>query len=167
MLTHTVRAIFEEMKPREEQYIVAKIRERGGTAVVQQDDNALRELLEFENCIEFAKQKTAKRVSSHGNSLRDVPSFEQDAKLRRDKCERTTQHSSRFIMNLKKDLSEDWSSAVDRNMLVFDKKFTVHQQQLRDNLSCMIHQENNRIIRKLSAGPHDRIRNMVSLFFGM
>lgn len=161
MLTKAVRDMFQEMKPREEQFIEARINDKGGPEHVQEDDDVLRELLEFENSIEGAKQKTAARVSSYPHFSRDLPTFEQDTKLRPDMSERTTQHSALYIKDLKKDLREDWKSAVDRNMLIFERKFTVHQQQLRDNLTSMIHEENNRMIRKLSAGPHDRIRHQV------
>lgn len=154
--------MFQDMKPRDEQYIEAKIKERGGPELVQEDDDVLRELLEFENSIENAKRKTVVRTNSNSHFPRDLPTFEQDTKLRPDMSERTTQHSALFIKDLKKDLNEDWKSAVDRNMLIFERKFAVHQHQLRDNLSSVIHEENNRVIRKLSAGPHDKIRDKVS-----
>lgn len=160
VLIETVRHMFSEMKPQEEQFILSKIDEKGGPELVQEDDDVLRELLEFENSIEGTRQKTAFR-SGYSHFPRDLPTCDQDMKLRPDMSERTTQYSALYIKDLKKDLREDWKSAVDRNMLIFERKFTVHQQQLRDNLSSMIHEGNDHIIRKLSAGPHDRIRDRV------
>lgn len=157
--------MFLDLKPQEEQYVAAKVEECGGAELVQGNDAILRELLEYENNVESARVKTLVRMNSNLSTWRNFPGTEPLSKLRPDISERTTQQSAAFLKDIKNDLREDWRTAVDKNMTVFERKFEVHQRQLQDDLASMIHEHNSRIIRKLSAGPHDRIRDQVSSHF--
>lgn len=149
--------MFHDFKPQEEAFIEAKVCERGGVRVVQEHDSMLRDLLEIEYNLQSPRRKGIVRMTSSTSVLTDAV----DTKLRPDISERTMQNSTTFLKDLKSDLREDWKTAVGRNMTVFQRKFAVHQRQLQEELSVVIHEENNRIIRHMSAGPHERIRNEV------
>lgn len=134
----------------------AKVDERGGVERVQDNDRLLQELLEYEHNIQSSRHKGIVRMSSSMSMLPDP----NDAKLRPDISERTMQNSTVFLKDLKDDLQEDWKTSVEKNMTVFQRKYDLHERQVKE-LSFVIHEENNRIIRKLSAGPHDRIYDEV------
>ncbi|KAI0340329.1 hypothetical protein BDW22DRAFT_412068 [Trametopsis cervina] len=153
-MSEILRELFRSFKSQEELYIASKVEEKGGLQLVQENDVVLRELLELESYVELAKGKSFARPLADGILGHDSMDAEQSAKLRPEASERTTQRSALFLKDLKHNLDEDWNAAVDRNMVVFERKFTMQQQ-----LASMIHKENDRVIQNLSAGPHDRIRD--------
>ncbi len=154
-----LRAVFTEFKPQDEASLAAKVEEKGGTDYVQGNDTILRELLAYENTIVLANHNATSKVDATSAFTEQLSNAEQYAKLRPDISERSVQRSS--LRELKSDLGEDWKTAVDSNMKVFQRKFTIHKRQLQKELSYVIHEENERVIQKLSAGPHDRIQNEV------
>lgn len=154
--TKILLAMFRELRPQEETFMEAKVDERGGVERVQDNDRLLQELLEYEHNIQSSRHKGIVRMSSSMSMLPDP----NDAKLRPDISERTMQNSTVFLKDLKDDLQEDWKTSVEKNMTVFQRKYDLHERQVKE-LSFVIHEENNRIIRKLSAGPHDRVYDEV------
>ncbi len=48
-------------------------------------------------------------------------------------------------------------------METFEGKFALYQRQLQEELSRVIREENSRIIDELNRGPHDKIKDDVSL----
>jgi hypothetical protein len=100
-------------------------------------------------------------------SLVSIQSEANNNKTRPDVSERTMLNSAITLKELKADLHEDWRTAVKNNMDVFQRKFSVLQKQLERDLPDFIHEESDRVIRKLRAGPHDRIYDDVSLFINL
>lgn len=152
--TKILHAMFRDLRPQEEAFIEAKIGERGGSERVQESDRLLQELLEYEHNIQASRHKGIVRMSSSMSMLPDP----NDPKLRPEISERTMQDSTVFLKDLKDDLDEDWKTAVDKNMTVFQRKYDLHERQVKE-LSVVIHEENNRTIRELSIGPHDMIND--------
>ncbi len=148
--------VFKEFKPQDEASLAAKVDEKGGADYVQGNDMILRELLAYEDSIMLANQNATSKIEA--SRAEQFSNTEIYAKLRPDMNEQITRQSS--LKDLKNDLGEDWKTAVDRNMQVFQRKFSFRKKQLQE-LSLVIHEENDRIIQELSAGPHDTIHNKV------
>ena len=155
--TKILHAMFRELRPQEEAFMEAKIDERGGVDRVKDNDGLLQELLEYEHNINSSRHKGIIRMSSSMSVLPDP----NDPKLRPDISERTMQNSTVFLKDLKDDLKEDWKTSVEKNMTVFQRKYDLHERQVKE-LSAVIHEGNNHIICELSAGPHDGIYDKVS-----
>ncbi|THH02008.1 hypothetical protein EW026_g787 [Hermanssonia centrifuga] len=153
-LTDMLHMVFKEFKPQDEASLAAKVDEKGGADYVQGNDMILRELLAYEDSIMLANQNATSKIEA--SRAEQFSNTEIYAKLRPDMNEQITRQSS--LKDLKNDLGEDWKTAVDRNMQVFQRKFSFRKKQLQE-LSLVIHEENDRIIQELSAGPHDTIHN--------
>ena len=123
---------------------------------MQESDGLLQELLGYEHNIQASRHKGIVRMSSSMSMLPDP----NDPKLRPEISERTMQNSTVFLKDLKDDLDEDWKTSVDKNMTVFQRKYDLHERQVKE-LSVVIHEENNRTIRELSIGLHDLINDEV------
>ncbi|EKM56765.1 uncharacterized protein PHACADRAFT_172445 [Phanerochaete carnosa HHB-10118-sp] len=152
VLVSLLQSALHELKSPEEILMEAKVDERGGPLSVQHNDSALRELLEFDYSLESLRNKGIRRIWSAPNLQLDVD----DAKLRPDMSERTMLNSAVVLNDVKDGLQEDWETALQRNMVVFQRKFAL-QRRLQEDLSAIIHEGNDRVIQELRTGPHDGI----------
>ena len=152
-----LRNLFGEMKPQEEVYLAARVDENGGIHAVEENDNILRDLLGIETNLQASGRKGILRMPSSASIHLETD----DTKLRPEMSERTMLDSTIFLKGLKADLSEDWDTAVGNNRDVFQRKFAVLQTQLARDLPDYILRENDRVIQKLTAGPHDGIDDPV------
>lgn len=155
--TNILRDLFRDLKPQVEVYLAARVDENGGIQVVEENDDILRDLLGIETNLQSSGRKGILRISSSASLHLETD----DTKLRPDVSERTMLNSTIFLKDLKADLREDWETAVGNNRDVFQRKFAVLQTQLERDLPDYIHRENDRVIQKLTAGPHDGIDDPV------
>lgn len=158
VLTATIQKMFGQLRPREELLMEAKVLSQGGAARAQASDNALQELLELEYNLESSRSKGRRVQMTRLQSTLSVTTTK-DITMSPDMSERRMLEYNMSIKDLRKDLRQDWDTAVERNMSVFQRKFDL---QLRD-LSLVIRRENSRVIHRLTAGPHDEIQDEASL----
>ncbi|THH29238.1 hypothetical protein EUX98_g4953 [Antrodiella citrinella] len=124
-------AVFMEMfaanVPPNEMTMRVKIQEKGDPNTVLNNDAILRELNDFENTT-FLKQGS---VSS--------------SKIR----------GTYSVKDLKEELQENLEVCISENFLIFERKFTLHQNQLQEQLTKSLQE----VIVAVKEGPHDRIKN--------
>jgi hypothetical protein len=65
--------------------------------------------------------------------------------------------------DLRKEIYEDPDSAVDKNRIVFFRKFEVQKRQIIDELTLVVTRESDRVIQVIKGGPHERILDRVSI----
>ncbi|KAI0265430.1 hypothetical protein BC834DRAFT_879420 [Gloeopeniophorella convolvens] len=58
---------------------------------------------------------------------------------------------------LRQDIFEDPNVAVERNLIVFSRKFEVQKRQIIDELTLVVQRESDRVIQEVRGGPHERI----------
>lgn len=68
------------------------------------------------------------------------------------------------LKQLKHDLSDDPDTAMQKNMVVFLRKFEVQRQQIVDELMVVVDRATDRIIKEVRNGAHERILDQVSDF---
>lgn len=128
--------IFQKLIPSDEVKIAEKISGKGDIKSIQKNESLLRELNDFENAIETRPG------------------------------ERSNKRSAFSYKDLREELQEDFDSAIVKNLENFEGKFVLYQKQLREELSKFIRDENDRLLTAVKEGPHDRIKNEVSVSNG-
>ncbi|KAI0770883.1 hypothetical protein BD413DRAFT_613421 [Trametes elegans] len=116
--------------PPEEKDLAAFVRLRGGNAAVLENDRLLYELVD-------QRTPTSSNVA--------------DGKWGR-------RHSTMDLYELRGELSEDPEISIARNRETFGRKFEMQEREF-ERIQAIVHEENKLIIKSVSAGPHDRIRD--------
>ncbi|KAH9855711.1 hypothetical protein C2E23DRAFT_723446 [Lenzites betulinus] len=62
------------------------------------------------------------------------------------------------LQELKEELSEDPDISIQRNWNAFERKFEMQEREL-ERIQEIVHEENQIVIKSVSAGPHDKIRD--------
>ncbi len=62
---------------------------------------------------------------------------------------------------LKEELFEEPEIAIHRNWSAFERKFEMQEREL-ERIQKIVHEENQLVIKSVSSGPHDKIRDNVS-----
>lgn len=156
-LVDLLQRALHELKPPEEALMEAKVVERGGSRFVERSDSALRELLEFDYSLESSRIKGIFHLPSSSNLQLDT-----DTKLRPDMSERTMLNATVILNDVKDGLQEELDTALQNNMIVFQRKFALQRSRLQEDLSAVIHEGSDRVIQELRAGPHEAIHDEVS-----
>lgn len=141
--------LFIEDRPPDEQSIATKIDMNGGVGCVQHNDAILQKLMYYEDSLLSANSKSWDADS--------VSNSNQHVKVQTDMAERTAQEP--YLATLKSDLREDVNAAAEKNMTQFATRFDLRVSRLFGDLR----EENDHVIRKLDAEPHERIVNEVCL----
>ncbi|KAI0265448.1 hypothetical protein BC834DRAFT_186547 [Gloeopeniophorella convolvens] len=123
-------AVFQSLVGPEQRQLAALVQTRGGVRVVRENEKVLREL----NSI--ATSKSSARVITEPSR---------------------SPTKSGNVENLRDDLFEDPSAAVEKNLVVFSRKFEVQKRQIVDELTIVVKRETDRVIQEVKTGPHDRI----------
>ena len=123
--------MFAANVPPNEQRMRDKIQEKGDPNAIINNDVLLRELNDFEN----------KTVLIQGS--------ESSEKIR----------GNFSVKDLKEELFENLEDAISVNFEVFERKFTLHQNQLQEQLTKSMQE----IIVTIKEGPHDKIKDPVRL----
>ncbi|GJE98690.1 hypothetical protein PsYK624_149250 [Phanerochaete sordida] len=153
-LVSLLQRALHELKPPEEALMEAKVVERGGSRFVERSDSALRELLEFDYSLESSRIKGIFHSPSSSNLQLDT-----DTKLRPDISERTMLNSTTILNDVKDGLQEELDTALQNNMVIFQRKFALQRSRLQEDLSAVIHEGSDRVIQELRAGPHEAIHD--------
>ena len=127
-------SIFQQLVSPEEKEISALVTTSGGVKALGNDDKMLLSL-----------EETASRASS-------VPGAEGHRALRTEASDAD---------NLKLDIFEDPTDAIERNQVVFFLKFEAQKVQIIDELSLAVQRESDRVIL-VNGEPHEQIRDRVS-----
>ena len=122
----------------ERKEIMARVGDKGGEAVVLENDRLLKELLDLYRGTDGAVESSGLR------GRRDVATV--------------------GIEDLKLEIREDIEIAVERNAETFSRKYEMQRKLIIDELSRVVHREGDRIIDAVTAGPHDRIIDPVRVF---
>ncbi|KAJ3543517.1 hypothetical protein NM688_g5844 [Phlebia brevispora] len=148
-LTSKLTEMFKEFTPQSELELARRVQEKGGLMAIKDNDAVLRELNDFATADArgFSKAGGPRAQSGHGGKISGKQGTE-------------SRTSSTFsLQDLKSELREDWDTAVSNNMQVFAGKFALQQRQLQEELSRIIHEEQNRLIDEVNKGPHDLIKD--------
>lgn len=125
--------MFKQLVSPDQKMMAALVDQKGGAKAVLQNKSKLQEL----------QEKEAKNTSGSGGSRNMSSKSEMD--------------------ELMEELRTDPNVAVTENLKVFERKFDVQQQQLKEELERIMKREGDRIIGAITSGPHDRIVDPVCL----
>lgn len=127
--------MFQKLVSPEQKDMLILVQQKGGTEAVQNNEDALKELGDYERA-----------SASAGASSTPL---------------RSGMSSSDFE-DLKEDLHTDPDDAIKDNMTVFSRKFEIQKRQIVEELTRVVRREGDRIISAVTSGPHDRIIDPVS-----
>ena len=133
----TLMAMFRQSVSPEQQKLselVTQVTANGGVKALRNKDKMLLDL-----------EETASKSSS-------TPSAEGHRALRAKAGD---------VDDLKNDIFEEPSAAVEKNREVFFRKFEVQKNQIIDELNLVVKRESDRVIEAVKGGPHERIRDRV------
>ena len=134
-----MKALFQQLVSPEQKQLSELVAARGGLKVLKDNDKTLLEL-----------ERTAQKVSSApktevGRARREQP---KDMTLSAD--------------DLRRDVLEDPTVAVEKNLTVFSRKFEAQKNQIVDELTLVVKRESDRVIQEVKFGPHERVLDRVS-----
>ena len=115
--------------------LAALVQKKGGPAAVMADTDALKELAKFRSgpgAPGAGAGAGGKRAD--GNELEVV----------------------------REELFDSPELAIKKNLEVFERKFKMQQLALQEEMERMVHRAGDRIIKVVTSGPHDRIKDPVS-----
>ena len=135
-----MKALFEELSSPEQKRLSELIAVKGGIKVLKDDDNVFLEL-------EKAEDKTASGEPKVevGRTCREHP---QDADI------------TASAEDPRRDIFEDPNAAVEKNLIVFSRKFEAQKNQIIDELTLVVRRESDRVIQEVKGGPHERILDL-------
>lgn len=135
--------MFQTLVNPEMKKLTAAVEERGGIQACMDNESALREL---------SGLNSSKNSSS--GTTRPAPVATRGGKRARD------ENTSAFE-ELKADIYDDPDAAIEKNMVVFSRKFEIQKQQIVAELTLVVQHEGDRVIEAVTSGPHDRILDPV------
>lgn len=100
--------------------------------------------------------KELSRLESNADPLAMSPGNEQSS------ASRSNVDDDSDLEDLKKELQQEPETAVENNLEVFTLKFDKQKAEIIDEITKALTRESDRVIKTLSAGPHDRILDHVS-----
>ncbi|KAF8273628.1 hypothetical protein EI94DRAFT_1795034 [Lactarius quietus] len=131
---NVLKAMFEQLVSPEQKQLAATVAANGGVKALKDDDKMLLEL----------ERTASKVISAPGAEGPRAPRAKPgDANPNAD--------------DLRKDIFEDPEVAVERNQIVFFRKFEAQQRQIIDELTLVVKRESDRVIQEIKGGPHERI----------
>ena len=133
-----MKDLFQKLVSPEQSHLSELVAERGGLKVLNDNDK----LLELE--------RTAQKDSS-------APK----AGVGRTRGERP-KHTTLSADDLRRDILEDPTDAVKKNLTVFSGKFKSQMDQIYNDLTVVVKRESDRVIQEVTDGPHERILDSVS-----
>ena len=130
-------AIFPRIVSPEQQELAALVEKKGGPTAVMGDNDALVELLRFRPATALDQGKRSGGGRGGAEPHNGHP-------------------EGGDLAAVKQELFDSPESAVKKNLEAFERKFDL-QKTLQDNLGKTIRHEGDRVIKAVTAGPHDRI----------
>jgi len=140
-----MKALFQQLISPEHKQLSELVAAKGGAKALKDDDKVLQELEKAES-----KASTAPKAEV-GRARRE-------------------QHQDNQVMNLsivdlRRDVLEDPNAAVEKNLIVFARKFEAQKNQIIDELTLVVKRESDRVVRELKGGVHERILDKVGILF--
>lgn len=132
-----MKALFQQLVSPEQKQLSELVAAKGGLKVLRDNDKTLLEL-----------ERAAEKVSG-------APKAELGL-ARREQPKSTT------LDDLRKDVIEDPTVTVEKNLAVFSRKFEAQKNQIVDELTLVVKRESDRVIQEVKGGPHERILDRVS-----
>ena len=139
---NAMKALFQQLVSPEQKQLSELVAARGGLKVLKDNDKTLLEL-----------EKAADKVSG-------APKTEV-GRARREQPKDTTLSA----YDLRRDVLEDPTVAVEKNLAVFSRKFEAQKNQIVDEPTLVVKRESDRVIQEVKGGPHERILDRVSRLF--
>ena len=136
--------ILRSSTPSAEKDLASQIKHEGGTDAVIANENTLRILLDEQNKLEA-------RNRAESSADEDVRGLDTT----------TDKRSIYTVHHLKKELQEDWDTAVKKNLEAFAGKFAIQQRQMQEDMDNAVSRGVDRMINALNQGPHELINNEV------
>jgi len=136
-----MKTLFQELVSPEQKRLLELVTAKGREKVLKDDDKALLEL-------EKAAGRASGVCNAEGGQASQEKHNDLDTNLTAD--------------NLRRDIFEHPNVAVERNLIVFSRKFEAQKNQLLDELTLVIKRESDRVIQEVKGGPHERILDRVS-----
>ncbi|KAI9464111.1 hypothetical protein BJY52DRAFT_887328 [Lactarius psammicola] len=131
-----LKAMFEQFVSPEQKQLAATVAANGGVKALRNNDKML-----------LALEKTASKAPS-------APSAEVHRAPRAKASD-----ASPNAEDLRTDIFEDPDAAVEKNQVVYFRKFEAQKRQIVDELAFVVKRESDRVIQEMKGGPHDRIRD--------
>jgi len=134
--------IFQNFVPPEQQELARYIETKGGIQALQENDEVLKQVYQYEKKIapvETSLAPAASDILSSGGSRKS----------------RVPQETT--LDDLREDLLTSPDDAIIKNKAIFEKKFNIHSRQLIAEFNHTVAREGDRIIKALTSGPYDRI----------
>lgn len=114
---------------------------------------------------QLVRDEINKKGMDFNTLINDGPALNQLNKFENENIKRAGSESSNQKMrsefsleDLKTELFENLDTAISSNFDIFERKFTLHQNRLHEQLNKSMQE----IMVAVREGPHDKIRNPVS-----
>lgn len=140
---------FSEMRPWNERQIALAVADAGDIEDIKRDDHALRKL--FETHERFPGRTSA----PSGANLGSRPDSDGSSKQSRQAS----------FERFKVELNQDITATLQANFMQFQEQLISFQNKLSTDLQDFIRRENNRLVDKISDGPHVHIHDKVCMVF--
>ena len=137
---NVLKDVLQELVSPEHKRLWEDIVRKGGIKTVRENDKMLRNL-----------ERTASKTSSV-SSAKGQPT-------RRSK--RVHEDPNANVDNLRNDIFEDPDAAAEKNRVVFFRKFEEQKDQIISRMTAVVDRASDRVVRELSGGPHERVRDKV------
>ena len=132
-----MKALFEQLVSPEQKLLSDLVNAKGGATALRND----KVLLDLE--------KTAGKASSspsvEGHRMHQAKSGDTDLE----------------VVSLREDILEDPNTAVEKNWVLFSRKFEAQKNQIVDELARVVIRESDRVVQELKGKAHGRIRDRV------
>ncbi|KAI0360921.1 hypothetical protein OH77DRAFT_1418971 [Trametes cingulata] len=125
-----VLGLFSSLVTPEQRELGELVRSKGGPTAVMVDNKSLDELMKV-------KLSAAEREAGAGHLRQQSDSLEA----------------------LKAELFDSPDAAIRRNFELFERKFTMQQRELADEMRGVVEHETDRVIEAIMSGPHDKIKD--------
>jgi hypothetical protein len=150
---------FSQMRPPEEVRLLAVVKSKGSIDEVKNNENILRDIFKAESMTSHGKGP----APATAEETTGKPAQTSDGTKVQRVNNRAAQRSENTFADFKEELHEDFNTAVKSNFEAFEGKFRLFYDQLEINLHKYMREESDRVISEVNKGPHDLIRDPVSI----
>lgn len=131
-----MKEMFQKFVTSEQRQLDHLVKKKGGIAIID-NEQAMRELSDSEASIS---------VPTGRERHRPMKKFE--------------------LAEIQHEIREDPATAIEKNAEFFNRKFDIQRRQIQEDIDRAVRREGDRIISAVTAGPHERILDPVSLSLG-
>jgi hypothetical protein len=128
-----MREMFQKFVTPEQRQLDLLVEKKGGKAVID-NEQVMRELSDTEASIS---------VPIGRERYRPIKKFD--------------------LAEIQQEIREEPAAAIEKNAEFFNRKFDIQRRQIQEDIDRAVRREGDRIISAVTAGPHERIFDPVSL----